>query len=451
MLLGVENTSLRKELTDEIRKRTPVSGKLYKRALEVLPGGEVSGVRMFDPWPFYATKAKGAYIWDVDGNQYLDCCMCYGVLLCGHQPPHILSALKAQLDLSIHYGAPLAGEVDLAEKFIKCVPCAERLILCNTGNESIHKAIAIARAYTGKDKVAKFEGCFHGSNEYSSWSVLIFEEFMGPSDRPNKVPMCAGMPMSAEDNLVLLPQSESAFDLIEEYANELSVVILEVMMGPGALSFDTDYLKKLREITSRNGILLLFDEVITGFRLGLGGAQERVGVIPDIATFGKAMGGGTAIGAIGTRWEILDKCLDLMPPLLLTGTFSGNALTVAAANAQLDYLMKNSPQIYLDLETKGDHLRNSFNEFAEAEGYPARATGLGSMFQVHMMAPAPVKPRDRIKEDVQKLDEFALRLRLAGVFLPYPLHIGFISTAHTDKDIEQLLSTLKNTLKATFK
>jgi len=452
--LKVESTERRKELTDAIRKSTPKSGGIYKRALEVLPGGEVSGVRMFDPWPFYATKAEGAYIWDVDGNKYLDCCMCYGVLFLGHRPKPVLKALEEQMKKSLHYGAPLEGEVELAEKFVKCVPCAERLIICNTGNESIHKSIAIARAYSGKDKVAKFEGCFHGSNEYSFWSVVVTPELrdlIGPDERPELVPMCAGMPKYAKDSLVLLPHGhEAAFDLIEENASDLAVVMLEVVNGPGTIAFDKEYLRKLREVTRKNNVLLLFDEVITGFRLGLGGGQELFDVIPDIATFGKAMAGGTAIGAIGTRWDILDKCLDLMPPIQITGTFSGNAMTVAAANASLDFLMAHSPGIYNEMNEKGDRLRSTFNSFAETNGYPARMSGISSMFQVHMMDFLPTKPRDFLNENDELKDEFALRLRVEGVFLPYPLHLAFISPAHSDEDIDEILRALEKALVDTF-
>jgi glutamate-1-semialdehyde 2,1-aminomutase len=363
----------------------------------------------------------------------------------------VREALGAQANRSPHYGAPHPEEVDLAEKIVKCIPCAEVVMLCNSGNEAVHKSITIARSYTGKDKVAKFEGCFHGSNEYSMWSVLLVEEFVGPMERPIKVPMCAGMPKRAEEDLVLLPVGEdAAFDLIEENASELAVVMLEPVMGPGALAFDKGFLEKLKETTRRNGVLLMFDEVITGFRMALGGAQERFGVIPDMAIFGKAMAGGAPIGAICTSHEIMNKCLDLWPPLHIAGTWNGNAMTVASANANLDYLMAHSPGLYKDLDAKGEHLRSGFNDFAEAKGFPASATGVGSMFQIHMMSPAPVKPRDRLREDEQVLDEFALKLRLEGIFLPYPLHIGFLSPAHGEEEIEEILRALKTTLVSCF-
>lgn len=210
-----------------------------------------------------------------------------------------------------------------------------------------------------------------------------------------------------------------------------------------------EYLKLLRHVTEEAGVLLLFDEVITGFRLALGGGQEYFNVIPDIATFGKALGGGMPIGAIGVKREILLKTLKLDPPLSVSGTFSGNAMTVAAANAFLDYVMANQG-IYAEMEAKGDYLRNSFNEYAEKKGYPATMTGVGSMWQIHMSPPPVVKPRDKVNEDQEALVEYALRLRLEGVFIPAPLHLAFISTAHTDEDVEEILRALKAPLDATF-
>lgn len=439
------------ELKDEIRRRTPKSAKLFQRATEIFPDGEISAARMFDPWPFYAVKGEGPYIWDLDGNRYTDCCMCYGVLLLGHRPPHVIDALADQLQRPLHYGSPFPEEVDWGAKFISCVPCAERVVLCNTGNEAVHKAITIARAYTGKDKVAKFEGGFHGSNEYSLWSVITVPEFMGPPKRPNLVPMAPGMPVSAYEDMVLLPfGDDAAFDLIEEHASELAVVMVEPVCGPGALTPGAEYFKKLREVTKKNNVLLLFDEVITGFRLGLGGGQEYFGVTPDLGLFGKSLGGGTPIGAIGCSKEIIDTVMALEPPLLVAGTFSGNAMTLAASTAMLDYLIEHNPRVYNELAEKGDYLRNSFNDFTASKGLPATMTGVGSMWQVHMAPPPIEKPRDRLKEDEAVLQEYELRLRLEGVFIPAHLHLAFLSPTHSDEDIENILQALKTSLEGTF-
>ena len=442
------------ELKDEVRKRTAKSGKLLEKAEKVLPNGEISSVRGFDPWHFYAERMDGVRVWDIDGNEYLDFCMGYGVLLFGHRPAFNVNAIRQQLETGpIHCAIPMPTDRIFGELFTACVPCAEQVMLCNTGNESVHKSVALARAYTGKNRVAKFEGTFHGSNEYSLWSVRPQKGKMGPENRPIPVPVQAGMERHAKENMVLLPFGrEEAFQLIEENAHDLAVVMLEPVLGVGgALPFDPEYLKKLRDVTKRCGVLLLFDEIITGFRLALGGGQELFGVTPDIGLFGKALGGGSPIGAVGTRKEIFDKVLNMDPPIMLTGTFSGNAVTLANSIAVMDHLMENNPRIYTELSSKGDYLRDTYNDFAKSKGIPSTMTGVGSMWQVHMIEPPVSKPRDRIKEDMKAIEEFNLRLRLDGIFVPQHSHIAFISTAHTAADIEKLICSLKKSLENCFR
>lgn len=439
---------------EEIRRRTPRSGALHEKAKAFLPNGDISSVRGFDPWPFFVKRADGAKVWDIDGNKYLDCCMGYGVLLLGHSPAPNVTAIQEQLESGLIYsGIPMPAELTFGERFIRCVPCAEQIMLCNTGNEAVHKSVALARAYTGKNKVAKFEGAFHGPNEYSLWSVRPDKERMGPADRPNPVPAQAGMEQHAKDNMVLLPFGrEEAFRLIEENADDLAVVMLEPVLGlGGAIPFDREYLKKLRGVTERCGVLLLFDEIITGFRLALGGGQEMFGVTPDIGLFGKALGGGSPIGAVATRKEIFDTVLNLDPPIMLTGTFSGNPVTLANSIAMMDYLTENNPKIYDHLSASGDYLCSSYNDFAKAKGIPSTMTGVGSMWQVHMVEPPVTKPRDRIKEDMEAVEEFNLRLRLNGIFVPEHSHIAFISTAHSDADMEELIRALETCLEDCFK
>jgi glutamate-1-semialdehyde 2,1-aminomutase len=449
---SLERKETIEELRDELARRTPKSRELYRRAVEVYPHGEISAARMFDPWPFYATRAEGSRIWDIDGNRYIDCCMCYGVLLLGHRPAPVMRALAAQTGKVPHFGSPHPEEVEWGEKFKSCVPCAERVVLCNTGNEAVQKGVAIARAYTGRNKVAKFEGGFHGSNEYSLWSVIAVEEFMGPPGRPELVPMSPGMDKKCHHNMVLLPfGEESAFELIEEHAKELAVVMIEPVFGPGALTPGAEFLAKLREVTRRVEVPLLFDEVITGFRLGLGGGQEYFDVTPDIGLFGKALGGGTPIGAIGCSREIIDTVMALEPPLLVAGTFSGNAMTLAASNAMLDHLMESSPGFYEELNARGEYLRTGFNDFAGRKGVPATMTGTGSMWQVHMAGPPVETPRDRLREDEEALREYELRLRLEGIFIAADLHLAFISPAHTEADVEEVLRALTAALEETFR
>jgi glutamate-1-semialdehyde 2,1-aminomutase len=438
-------------LKQVVRECIPKSGNLFHRGVEVYPHGEISAARMFDPWPFYAVQGDGPYLWDADGHKYIDCCMCYGALLLGHRPPAIIEALEKQLGRATHYGCPHPEEVDFGEKFVRCVPGADMVVLCNSGNEAIHKSVSIARAYTGKEKVAKFEGGFHGSNEYSMWSIHLDPDRMGPAERPKPIPHAAGMTQAQREDVILLPFGEqNAFELIRDNADELAVVMLEPVGGAGGgLTMGREFLEELRDVTHQNGVLLLFDEVITGFRLALGGGQEYFDVMPDLATFGKALGGGMPIGAIGVKREILLKTLGLDPPLSVAGTFSGNAMTLAAGNAFLDYVMAN-PGIYPQMEERGDYLRERFNAYTRGKGYPATMIGMGSMWQIVMAPPPITKPRDLVKEDAEALREFALRLRLEGIFVPAPLHLAFISPVHSDQDIEHILRAAEGCLDATF-
>ncbi len=226
--------------------------------------------------------------------------------------------------------------------------------------------------------------------------------------------------------------------------------MLEPALGPGALAFEPEFLQKLKEVCTRCGVLLIFDEIITGFRLALGGGQELFGVTPDIGLFGKSMGGGSPVGAVAARTEIFEKVMNLEPPVVATGTFSGNAVTLNNSIAMIDHLVENNPSLYQDLGRKGDYLRNSYNEFARSKGIASCMTGIGSMWQVHMIEPPVTKPRDRVKQNHEAEEEFNLRVRLEGIFVPEHSHIAFLSTAHSEQDMEVLLQVLKTSLVKCF-
>jgi glutamate-1-semialdehyde 2,1-aminomutase len=434
------------ELKEILRQKSPKSAALWQDAQRVFPGGEVSAARTFDPFPFYAAEAEGAYIWDIDGNQYIDCCMCYGVHLLGHCPEPVIQALEEQMEHTIHYGAPHAREVEFAAKFVDTSPCADQILLCNSGFEAVWKAITVARAYTGREKIAKFEGGFHGAHEYSLWSVHLDPEHMGPPERPNLVPSAGGLPTWARDTMTMLPfGDENAFSLIEEHTNELAAVMIEPVLGAYVLPADKGFLEQLREVTRRTGVLLIFDEIITHYRMALGGGQEYYGVTPDIATYGKAIGGGLPIGAVGCSREIMEKVALGEDAIAVAGTFSGNAMTLAAGNAVLDYLL-SQPDFYTKLAAKGDYLRDSFNEYANARGYPATMTGVGSAVQTHLISPPITKPRDCVFENPDMVEDFALLLRLNDIFIPAPIHGALLSSAHTDEDVEMILQAHINAL-----
>lgn len=425
------------ELVQAIIEQSPKSGALWKSSQDVVPGGLLSLARKFKPYPFYTQRGQGPYIWDVDENRYIDCCSSYGVLLLGHRPQVVLDALKEQEQRGTAFGTPHPMEIQFAERFIECVPCAERMLLCNSGTEATMQGIRIMRSYTGKDKIAKFETGYHGWHDYASWNMSLDPETMGPPDRPNLVPASAGIPKAVEDTVLVLPVNESAFSLIEEYADELAGVMIEPVFGTGTIPMTKEFLQKLRDVTKRVGVPLMFDEVITGFRMALGGAQEFFGIEPDIATYGKIIGGGLPIGAVGCSTEYMDKILSSDLSMSVAGTFSGNPLTLAAGYALLGYLMENS-HIYDELNAKGDRLRNGFNEFARAKGWPATMTGVASLFQTHFKEPPIETPRDTLDQHYDALGDLQLYLRLNGVFIPW-IHLGFLSAAHSEEDVEEVL------------
>jgi glutamate-1-semialdehyde 2,1-aminomutase len=444
----MDQPKTQEELVQALIDQTPLSGELWQNSQAVIPGGLLSLARKFKPYPFYTQRGQGAYIWDIDENRYIDCCLSYGTLVLGHRPQVVLDALAEQMKRGTVYGTPHPLEISFAERFIECIPCAERMLLCNSGTEATMQGIRIMRAYTGRDKIAKFESGYHGWHDYAMWNINVDPEKMGPADRPNLVPASAGIPKAVEDTLLLLPYGESAFDLIEEHASELAGVMIEPVFGTGAMARGKDFLQKLRRVTKRNGVPLLFDEVVTGFRLAIGGAQEVYGVLPDIAAYGKIIGGGLPIGAIACTKEYMDAVLKADLSISISGTFSGNPLTLAAGHAMMGYLMENR-QIYEELRVKGDRLRSGFNDFAQEKGFPATMTGYASLFYTHLKKPPILKPRDMLGGHHEASENLQLYFRLNGVFIPW-VHLGFISAAHTDEDVEEVLRVHKVAVEASL-
>jgi glutamate-1-semialdehyde 2,1-aminomutase len=428
-------------LLQELRDRTPKSGEFWKEAKDLVPGGLISGARKMEPYPVYIERGKGAYIWDIDGNRYVDCTMSFGVHVLGHGPEEVLKALHEQCELGMSYGTPHTRELEFTRRFIDCVPCAELAMVCNTGTEATMLAWRLMRAATNKPMIAKFEGCYHGWHDYAQWSVALDSDNMGPAERPQMTPGCAGIPDGARDTVLLLPFNDNAFRMIEEHAHELAGVAIEPVLGGGMLTVDKAFLQKLREVTQKAGVLLHFDEVITGFRLALGGCQELTGVLPDVATYGKIIGGGLPIGAIGCSKEMVTIAQKTDDGFSAAGTFSGNPMTLATGAATLKYLQENR-HIYDEMMAKGEFLRSGFNDFTTSNGYPFCMTGIGSMFQIHAKAELPVIPRDLPGQDEEALGELQLHFRLNNVLVPW-MHLAFFSAAHSQEDVEEMLRAFK--------
>lgn len=434
------------EMLQELARRTPKSGKLWEVAQDLVPGGLLSQARKFKPYPFYADRAEGQYIWDIDGNRYMDCTMSFGVHVLGHCPPPVVDAMLDQAKRGTSFGAPHLHEIEFTKRFVECVPCAEMAMLCNTGTEATMIGIRLMRASRGKSVIAKFEGTYHGWHDYAQWSVYIDPNNMGPEHAPKQVPASGGIPDAVRDTVMMLPFNEKAFDMIEEHADELAGVMIEPVFGGGAMPVGQDYLMKLREVTERTGVLLMFDEVITGFRIALGGAQERWGVLPDLGTYGKTIGGGAPVGAVAVSKALMAQVSQAEEQVSSAGTFSGNPFTLAAGTATLKYLMDNR-NVYQEMDARGDRLRGTFNDWARSKGYPFCITGIGSMFQIHQKEGPVFKPRDALNQDADMMSDLQLHLRMRKIYIPW-FHLAFISAAHTDANIDELLQVLQDSVTA---
>jgi len=424
-------------ILDELRRRTPKSGDYWRQARDLVPGGLISGARKMEPYPIYIERAKGPHIWDIDGNRYIDCAMSFGVHVLGHGPEPVLKALHEQSELGMSYGTPHTREVDFTSRLIECVPCAEIAMLCNSGTEATMLAWRLMRAATDKPKIAKFEGCYHGWHDYAQWSVFADPDHMGPEERPHRVPGSAGIPDGAKDTVMVLPFNDHAFDLIEAHAHELAGVAIEPVLGGGMLTVDKAFLQKLRDVTRKCGVLLHFDEVITGFRLALGGCQELTGVLPDVATYGKIIGGGLPIGAVACSKEMVAIAQKTDDGFSAAGTFSGNPLTLSTGTAMLKHLQEND-HIYPEMMETGEYLRHGFNTHCGDNDRPFCMTGIGSMFQIHAKKELPKLPRDLLGQDDEALAALQLHFRLNEILLPW-MHLAFFSAAHTREDVETML------------
>lgn len=435
-----------------LANRTPRSHELYESARQVVPNGTTSGARVMEPYPFFANSGKGGHIFDEDGNDYVDCRLGYGPMLIGHAHPRVVQAVAKALDDGFIFGAPHRSEAQLARRISEVSACAERVNFCSSGTEATLHALRIARAATGRDKIAKFEGGYHGSHD----GVALNIHALGGDDVLHLQPMpeTLGIPSAAAALSVILPYNDpSAFAIIERESASLAAVIVEPMLGVGgALPAAPGFLAQLRELTHRLGIVLIFDEVITGFRLALGGAQETTGIVPDLVTYGKPIGGGFPIGVVaGSR-----KYMDLLEStgdgvrnrterVMFGGTSNGHPITMVAGIATLDVLEEQNPEGYRRLTSWGDHLRTELNDFAAREGIAFHVTGSGPVFASHFLENLPTNPRELAAEDKGKQKELGIALLYHGVFLN-PTH-AFLSFAHTDEDLDRIISAHRAALR----
>jgi glutamate-1-semialdehyde 2,1-aminomutase len=421
------------------------SEHLFAEALKYIPGGVNSPVRAFRAvggQPFFVNKAKGARVWDVDGNEYVDYVGTWGPAILGHAHPKIIEAVQQAAEHGTSFGIPNPFEVKMAQQICALVPSVQKVRMCNSGTEATMSAIRLARGFTKRDKIIKFDGCYHGHTD-----SLLVKAGSGALTFGN--PDSAGVPAAFTQHTIVLSYNEPEAVTAAFAANEGQVagIILEPVPGNAGLYLPRPgYLEFLRDITRKQGALLIFDEVMTGFRLAKGGAQERFGIAPDLSCFGKVIGGGLPVGAFGGRADIMD-CLAPLGPVYQAGTLSGNPLAMAAGLAALEALAAGNA--YERLEQLGAVLEAGLRDAAKQAGVPVQLNRCGSMFcayftsqPVHNLADAMTSDRERFKKYFHTmLDE--------GIYLaPSQFEAGFLSTAHSEADIDKTVRAAAKAMKA---
>ncbi len=423
--------------------KTTKSEEVFAAAQKLMPGGVSSPVRAFKSvggQPIVFDRVQGAYAWDIDGNQYIDYIGTWGPAICGHAHPEVIKALHEALEKGTSFGAPCQLENVLAEMVIDAVPSIEMVRFVNSGTEACMAVLRLMRAFTEREKVIKFEGCYHGHADMFLVKAGSGVATLGLPDSP-------GVPKSVTANTLTAPFNnlEAVKALFEEHPEQIAGVILEPIVGnAGFIPPDAGFLAGLRELTQEHGALLVFDEVMTGFRIAYGGAQEKFGITPDLTTLGKIIGGGLPVGAYGGRRDIMQMVAPA-GPMYQAGTLSGNPLAMTAGIKTLELLRQPGTYDYLERITQ--RLANGLLQIAQATGHSACGGSISGMFGF-FFNPGPVHNyEDAKKSDLPKFSRFHRGMLEHGVYLaPSQFEAGFTSLAHTDADIDKTLEAARAVL-----
>jgi glutamate-1-semialdehyde 2,1-aminomutase len=423
------------------------SDALRRRAENLFPGGVNSPVRAFRAVggaPPFVVRGEGAYLWDADGNRYIDYFGSWGPMLLGHAFPPVVSAIQEAAARSASFGASTELEADLAERVIAAVPSIQKLRFVSSGTEATMSAIRLARAFTGRKYVVKFEGCYHGHAD----GLLVKA---GSGVATFGIPGSAGVPKEAAHFTLALPYNDvaavkAAFD---QHRDAIACIIVEPVVGnAGCIPPNAGYLEALRQLTADNGSLLLFDEVMTGFRVALGGAQELYGIRPDLTTMGKILGGGLPCGAFGGRADIMDQLAPL-GPVYQAGTLSGNPLAMAAGIAMLDYLREHRSDVYRTLEQRSAAVADGVAEVAASLEIPLTTNRVGAMFTWFFTSDPVTDFSGAARSDTRRFATFHQGMLEAGIWLPpSQFEAAFLSTAHTETDIQATVDAARRALAA---
>ena len=428
------------------------SAKLFEEGKKLIPNGSSSLIRVasYDPCPPYIARGKGARIWDVDDNEYLDFNLGYGCLVNGHAHPEMVKAIIHQAELGFHFASPTELEIEVAKLFHKMVPNTDRVAFCSNGSDATMNAIRLARAVTGKDGILKFEGHYHGQHDYALISAEAPPIVAGLDEYPRPLPNSAGIPPGVTDYVMVAPYNSipSLERMVKRYRDRLAAVIMEpVMANAGVIPPAPDYLKRVREITKENDLLLIFDEVFTGFRVAPGGAQQLYKVEPDISCWAKALGGGVPISAVSGKAEFMD----MIAPgrVSFGGTYFANNLSLAVSLANLKLLQKGGDELYERFQRLTTQLEKGIEEAARDSKVSTLVQSVNGMLQFFFTR------RKKIANYRESLQiDWNLYLRHHQLLLDKGIYIHpdnyeriTFSSAHTEKDVERFIAVLHETMK----
>jgi len=437
--------TLERAVTD-YQAKTPRSRQLFEEALRVMPGGNSRTTTFFDPYPFYIARGEGARIWDVDGVERLDFNGNYTSLILGHANPQVVKAIQDAAVNGMSFPGPSEHEIRLAEILTTRIPGLEVVRFTNSGTEATMHAVRVARAFTGRAKIAKFEGAYHGTHDWVLVSVAPDPATAGSRKRPKSVAWSSGVPPMVVKHVVTLPwnDADACEKILEKQGGDIAALIVDPLLAnAGMIPVREGFLEKLREVTRRLGILLIFDEVIS-FRIGRGGAQERFNIRPDLTTLGKIIGGGLAVGAFGGRADVMNfyDPRDGKGRINHGGTFNANPLTMAGGIATMEQL---TPDAYARLEALGDRLRDGVRRLLRKKGYAGQITGTGSLFWLHHTKKKLSDYRSARPEDPKTPARTFLALVNEGVLLSQR-GLGACSLAMADADVDRFVETLGRVL-----
>ncbi len=419
------------------------SKKLFGEAKKIIPSGVNSPVRFYEPYPFFVKRSQGSHIWDEDNNRYVDFCNGYGSLLLGHRRKEIISSVSGQLKQGTLFGTPTELELKLSQLIIRNFPSINKVRLVNTGAEATMTAIRLARGFTKKKKIVKFEGCYHGAHD----SVLV-KAGSGSAHYGISISE-GGLKEISKNTLVVQYNNSLEFEQVIKKHKDIAGVIIEpILANMGLILPKKNFLKEIRKITKENGIPLIFDEIVTGFRISPGGAQTHFGIKPDITTLGKALGNGFGIAAVGGRKEIMDQ-LTPLGKVYQASTFAGNPISVSASIASIKTMNKLKNKLYSKLEKRCSVLARALDDIATDMKIPHQINFTSSMLQIFFTNKPVFDYTSVIKSDTKKFKKLFHSLLKKGIFIaPSQFEVIFLSYAHTNADFDDTINAYHYALKA---